>query len=84
MASKEQAAEEVGSSQTAPLSNSERLRKRDQIARACETADVDALINLADSTGGLLEDVLRQSACTPHLYASATVRTADPFQGQSF
>ena len=68
MASKEQAGQNFGSSQTEPMSISERHEKRKQISKACKEHDVDALMGLADSIGGLLEDELRRSACTTTTY----------------
>jgi len=38
--------------------------KRQKIVQACYNRDVDALVQLADSSGGLLEDEIRRSACT--------------------
>ncbi len=38
-------------------------RKEQAIRRACEQDDVDKLVELADSVGGLLDDTLRQLAC---------------------
>ena len=34
-----------------------------EIRRACEQDNVDKLVELADSVGGLLDDTLRQFAC---------------------
>jgi hypothetical protein len=37
--------------------------KRRLIAEACEKEDLDSLVCLADSEGGLLDDALRRTAC---------------------
>ena len=44
-----------------------RAEKADAIRQACDSHDVEALVSFATSDGGLLEDELRQKACT---YAS--------------
>lgn len=45
------------------FSDVNRKRKREAILAACESSSLDELISLADSTGGLLTDDLRHSAC---------------------
>jgi hypothetical protein len=37
--------------------------KRQGIQRACQEHDVEALVEYATTTGGLLDDDLRQAAC---------------------
>jgi hypothetical protein len=41
-----------------------RAEKAAAIHRACDAGDVEALVSYATSEGGLLEDELRQRACT--------------------
>lgn len=43
--------------------------KREAISTACRDGDVESLVNLADSAGGLLDDEFRATACklTVHL-----------------
>lgn len=41
-----------------------RAEKVAAISRACDTNDVEALVSYATSEGGLLDDELRQRACT--------------------
>lgn len=41
-----------------------RAEKSAAILRACDAGDVEALVSYATSEGGLLEDELRQRACT--------------------
>lgn len=41
-----------------------RAEKSAAICRACDAGDVEALVSYATSEGGLLEDELRQRACT--------------------
>jgi hypothetical protein len=41
-----------------------RAEKSAAIRRACDAGDVEALVSYATSEGGLLEDELRQRACT--------------------
>jgi hypothetical protein len=43
--------------------SSEKAPKEVQIQQACEQQDLQLLIQLADSSGGLLEDRFRQLAC---------------------
>ena len=38
-------------------------KKQEQIRIACQANDLDALVELATSEGGLLNDSLRQNAC---------------------
>lgn len=40
-----------------------RKRKRSKILRACQNHDVDKLVDLATTRGGLLHDELRRDAC---------------------
>ena len=52
--------------------------KADKIEQACRERDLDCLIRLADTSGGLLEDRLRQLACMTTClayYALATLLT---------
>lgn len=37
--------------------------KHELIANACRAGDIDELVSLANSTGGLLDDRLRATAC---------------------
>ena len=37
--------------------------KHDMIVEACQLGDIDRLVKLADSADGLLDDLLRVSAC---------------------
>lgn len=48
----------------APEKPSEHDEKREAIRQACQQCDVNALIQYATSSGGLLDDELRRSACT--------------------
>lgn len=41
----------------------QRKMKREEIVRACDQGDLKQLVQLASSSGGLLDDELRQSAC---------------------
>jgi hypothetical protein len=43
--------------------SSQRRQKEVQIQQACEQQDLQLLIRLADSSGGLLDDHFRQLAC---------------------
>lgn len=45
------------------LDNTETVSKREQIQQACEHRDTYRLVQLADSSGGLIDDGLRQLAC---------------------
>lgn len=47
----------------APEKSSESDEKREAIQQACQQRDVGALVQLATSSGGLLDDELRRSAC---------------------
>lgn len=53
------AADQTLLSEKAPYSQ----EKRKAIIQACETGDYESLVELADSTGGLLEDELRATSC---------------------
>ena len=46
-----------------PLDRKQKKMKREEIVRACDQSDLKQLVQLASSSGGLLEDELRQSAC---------------------
>ena len=64
--------------QALSANSSGRGSKADKIEQACREKDLDCLIRLADTSGGLLEDRLRQLACmtTCHAYHSlATLLT---------
>lgn len=47
----------------APASPDPKDLKREDIQRACQERDIEALVEHATSTDGLLDDELRQSAC---------------------
>jgi hypothetical protein len=58
-----QLADAASSEQQTMSDSSDRRQKRVQIQQACEQQDVQLLVQLADSSGGLLDDHFRQLAC---------------------
>ena len=63
-------------SQPTQSDNSKTIAKRGQVEQASKSADLRHLVQLADSTGGLLDDSLRQLACET---SSVLASTASPF-----
>lgn len=63
MAEKSNNAGTAPSDQPPTSDNCDATWKRVQIERACEKADLQHLVRLAESHGGLLDDNLRQLAC---------------------
>lgn len=47
--------------------------KKEAIRQACENKDIDRLVRLTESSGGLLDDALRRTACKHFLQAIGNV-----------
>ena len=57
------------------LSDSERLRKRNEVEIACNARDVVELARLSTTPGGFIDDELRSRACTTNSsYVSILIR----------
>jgi TBC1 domain family member 20 len=68
----EQVSSQTADSAEAAAANVE--SKHALIARACEENDIDNLIRLATSEGGLLNDELRRKACEYKVYTSSCLQ----------
>lgn len=56
--------------------------KRDAIYQACEDGDINKLMRLTESSGGLLDDTLRQTACKPCMLSTFSLSTNADDKGQ--